>query len=511
MKNILLMSVDLGTSFIKVGVYDFSSECVASAISAVYSETPSPGVFIQRGGDIFKSVVECIKLSCVQLGERSRDVAAIALTGQMSGFIGVDKDWNDITTWSCSLDSRYMPYAVKQLETLKDDFLQISGANDPQMAPKYEWFKTEFSAEAKKIAKYMSLSSYVLGKLGEVVIDDVVIAKSYLQWTGLADVRNGVWSPKLCEAVGMDKSYLPRIVEANEICGNLSEKTANLTGLTAGIPLVAGAGDKAAGCLGAGIVHPGQMIFEASSYGAITCCIDTFRMDTEKRRYDIVPSAIPGYFYAMHYIAGSGISLDWFIKTFSENETDIGKYFKDIDSKVEKIKPGCEGLMAIGLLGGSSQPLDGMLRGMWMGFNWSHKKEHFYRALLESYSYDFAYTIERYEDMFREYTMDKIKIIGGGAKSGVWTQINADVAGKTYQRLDRDDIALWGAAIMSGNAIGVFADMKETAISHVNVKKEYYPNMEQHQLYKPFLSLYKKYTVDMHDYFKQVQDCSAEK
>ena len=510
MRNTLLMSVDLGTTFIKVGVYDAGSACVACAVSAVKSDTPSPGVFIQRGDDIFESVVECIKLSCGQLGERSGNVAAIAFTGQMAGFIGVDKNWNDITTWSCSLDSRYMPYAVRQLETLKDDFLKISGANDPQMAPKYEWFKTEFSEEAKKIAKYMSLSSYVLGRLGEVPIENAVIAKSYLQWTGLADVKNGAWSPKLCDAVKMDRSHLPNIVEANEICGRLSKTIAKSTGLTAGIPLVAGAGDKAAGCLGAGIVDPGQMIFEASSYGAITCCIDTFQMDTEKRRYDIVPSPIPGYFFAMHYIAGSGITLDWFIKTFGDGKTDIGKLFQDIDSKVEKIKPGCEGLMAIGLLGGSSQPLDGALRGMWMGFNWSHKKEHFYRALLESYSYDFTYTIERFEDIFREYTMDKIKVIGGGAKSRVWTQMNADVAGKTYQHLDRDDIALWGAAIMSGNAVGVFADMKETAISHVNIKQEFYPNMEQHRLYKPFLSLYKKYTVDMRGYFRQVQDLSTE-
>jgi len=273
-----------------------------------------------------------------QLGSRTNDVEAVAFTGQMSGFMGVDENWNDITTWSCSLDSRYMPYAERQLVDLKDDFFVISGTNAPQMAPKFEWFKTEFPEESKKIAKYVMISSYVIGKLSDVSIEKAAIDKSYTQWTGLADVKNGVWSNKLCEAVKMNTDHLPQIVGANHICGYLSDKTAQMTGFKSGIPLVSGAGDKIAGCLGAAVIEPGGMIFEASSYGALSCCIDEYRLDMETRRPDIVPSAIPGYYFAMHFIAGSGITLDWFIETFADPQPG----FYDWQEQPERYYCGCK-------------------------------------------------------------------------------------------------------------------------------------------------------------------------
>lgn len=89
MNRQLLMAVDLGTSFIKCGVYDTESICVEEAMEPVKDERPSPGVFIQRGDDLFASVVNCIKVVSEKLGERAQDIAAIAFTGQMSGFMGV--------------------------------------------------------------------------------------------------------------------------------------------------------------------------------------------------------------------------------------------------------------------------------------------------------------------------------------------------------------------------------------------------------------------------------------
>ena len=82
------MAVDLGTSFIKCCVDDTESICVEEAMEPVKDERPSPGVFIQRGDDLFASVVNCIKVVSEKLGERAQDIAAIAFTGQMSGFMG---------------------------------------------------------------------------------------------------------------------------------------------------------------------------------------------------------------------------------------------------------------------------------------------------------------------------------------------------------------------------------------------------------------------------------------
>lgn len=509
MKDILLMAVDLGTSFIKVGVYDTDSTCITLETEPVKDYRPGPGIFIQKGEELLASVITCMKKVCAALEERAECIEAIAFTGQMSGFMGVDKNWNDITTWSCSLDSRYMPYAEKQMEKLRDPFLCIGGTNFPQMAPKYEWFKMEYPEQSKKIAKYLMISGYVIGKLGDISVEDAVIDRSFTQWTGLADVQNDRWSQEICREIGLDEKYLPRIVNSNHICARLNKEMAAATGLKQGVVLVSGAGDKPAGCLGAGIVNYGDMIFEASSYGEVSCCVSEYRPDMDERRLDVIPSAVPGEFYATHFAAGSGITLDWFMNTFVKQAgISTKEMFADMEHKMSSIAPGCNGLMGIGLLGGSSMPLDGSLRGMWMGFDWSHSKEHFYKALLESFTYDFTLCMQRMEELYPEYELDHVRIIGGGAKSPVWTQMCADVQGKRYEVLNREDAAMWGAAILAGNAIGVFPDLKETALKHVKVEREFLPDLSKREAYMPYLHLYKDYMVELHDFYERIGQLS---
>lgn len=505
LKKSLLMAVDLGTSFIKCGVYDTSSRCIAEAIEPVKDERPGPGIFIQRGEELFSSVLSCMKQACGQAEDTGKAIEAIAFTGQMSGFMGVDKNWNDITTWSCSLDSRYMPYAKKQMELYKDEFLKTGGTNFPQMAPKYVWFKTEFPEESEKIAKYLMISGYVIGKLGKLDIDQAVMDTSYASWTGLADMNNGTWSEEICGAIGLDQKFLPQMVSSDYICGRLSDEYARQIGLKAGIPLVAGAGDKVAGCLGAAIVEPGDSVFEASSYGEISCCVEEYRPDMEERRLDVLAAAIPGLYYATHFVAGSGITLDWAVNTFAKYpEESLKEAFARMDRMAADIPPGCSGLMSVGLLGGSSMPLDGNLKGIFMGFDWSHNVGHFYRSLLESFSCDFALALERVRKLYPEYRWDHMKMTGGGAKSQLWPQICADVTGTVHATLDRNDVSMWGASILAGHAVGIFPDMKETAKYFVKDRKCFEVEYRMKEVYEKEKRIYEEYMKIMGEFCKKL-------
>ncbi|MPN08156.1 Xylulose kinase [bioreactor metagenome] len=233
--------------------------------------------------------------------------------------------------------------------------------------------------------------------------------------------------------------------------------------------------------------------------------MEEYRPDLTDRRLDVIP-APNGMYYETNFVPGSGITLDWFINTFVRKDGEkLSKAFERIDEEAGKIRPGCDDVMAIGLLSGSSMPLISSLRGMWMGFDWSHKQGHFYRALLESFSYDFALTEKRIEALYPEYDLNTVKIIGGGAKSPLWTQMNADVMGKEFHRLNREDVAMWGAAMLAGSAIGLFPDITETAKQHVKVEKKYLPDMKMNEIYKKHMELYKEYTVELTDFFERIQ------
>lgn len=458
MKEICLMAVDLGTTFIKAAVYDLKGVLIAVTQAPVRSDASRAGIFLQSGEDIYSSVLAAIKELTDIIGERKHQIAAIGFTGQMAGFMGAGPHWEDITTWSCSLDMRYAPYAGKQIREMGNDFLEISGTNAPLMAPKITWFQTEFPGKAEKVAKYMLISSYIIGRLGEPDIEEASLSSSYATWTGLADIRKNEWAPALCDPLGIPMGKLPKIDEYDAIAGKLSPAAAAVTGLPSGIPLITGAGDKIAGCIGAGILSTGDVTFEASSYAAVSVLADEYRPNLQRRDYDAIP-APGGRFYLHRYFPGSGITLQWFIDTFSAGK-DGDAAFREIEDLAAKVPAGSDGLMAVGMLGGSAMPFDGTLRGSWTGHTWSHRKEHFFKALLEGYGYELALTLDSIGTMYPEWDRGSdIILTGGGAQSLIWPQILADTVGCRIIPADRKDAALWGSALLAAKGIGAVSDI----------------------------------------------------
>lgn len=487
----LFMAVDLGTSFIKTGVYGLDGVCLAMASEPVRDERPGPGIFLQRGEVLYGSVLRCIKATVTQLAEQAADVCAMAFTGQMAGAMGVDENWGDVTTWSCSLDSRYLPYADRQRQLFADDLFRICGTNAPVMCSKYDWFQKDFPEEHKRIAKYVMLNGYVIGKLSGIPIQEAAIDHSLITWTGMADIRSRSWSEKLCDEMGIDRERLPKIVDCAHVGGYLSEEMAQQLGLKSGIPLVMGAGDKVSGCIGSAVFDYGDMIFEASSYGAISAMVPDVRLDDAGRNYDVIGSMDERGYYAHKYIQGSGIAIDWFVDAFMDKD------FRKAEEEAATAPLGSGNMLSIGLLGGSAMPFDSQQKGLFMGHTWNHHRGHFYRSLLESFSYDLALTLRSLESNYDFLGGQTIKLIGGGAKSAIWPQILADVTGHSFTLLSRGDVALWGTALLAAAGTGAVADIKETARINVQTGKVFTPDETAHKAYVPYVDLYDQATKEL--------------
>jgi len=491
MENRLLMAADLGTSLLKAGVFDLSGKKLASARHAIRSEQPGPGIFLQHGNDLMDALVQCLKETADALGEDRNRIAVIGFTGQMAGFMGVDSNWNDVTGWSCSLDTRYVPYAEEQMERFGDDFYEISGTNSPLFSSKYAWFQNEFPEEAKRIAKYLMLSGYVIGRLGAMNIEDAVIDGSLLTWTGLADVKHRTWSEKICHALGIDMKLLPRITESSEAVASLSSEYAALTGLPAGIPLVSGAGDKIAGCVGAGCLNPGEILLEDASFGAISCRVEEYRPDSA-RGYDLLNGHRNHTLYAHYYMPGSGITREWYVSQFYQNEGEsLSDAYARMDEELARIPAGADSLFAIGMLGGTVMPLNGDLSGVFLGHTWTHTPAHFCRALSESFACAVRLAAERINAMYPQYSnRTAMKMIGGGAESPVLAQMYADAMGLPVQVMEQKDAALYGGCLLGALGIGMIQDLSEIRYP---VKTVFEPREEETRKYAVLAERYQRY------------------
>lgn len=508
MSKELLMAVDLGTSFIKAGVFDLVGNEIVVTKEPVKSEEPGPGQFIQRGEDLISAVLNCMKNASEALGDRSGNIAVIGFTGQMAGFMGVDRNWNDVTGWSCSLDTRYVPFAERQMKQYAEQFYNISGTNSPLFSSKYEWFRTEYPTEAQRIAKYLMISGYVIGKLGDISIDEAVIDGSLITWTGLADVCRRTWSPVLCKELHIPEELLPKIVESSDVAAHLSAEAAKATGLTSGIPLVSGAGDKIAGCVGTGNLLPGEMLFEAASFGAVSCMVKEFRSDKEARGFDLLNGSEEGTLFAHYYMPGSGITQNWYIRNFCRQTGEsLDSAYDRLDKAILQIEPGSDGLFACGMFGGTVMPFNGDIRGAFIGHTWSHTPAHFYRALIESFAYSLSLSVSRINAMYPEYKdRKKIRMIGGGAASSVNAQIYADVLGIPIETLQAENPALWGACLLGGQGIHLIHDLTAYSKAHIKVCNRFEPDFVRTEKYVPLISRYKEFVEKLTPMCAQLQN-----
>ncbi|GAG59034.1 unnamed protein product, partial [marine sediment metagenome] len=125
--------------------------------------------------------------------------------------------------------------------------------------------------------------------------------------------------------------------------------------------------------------------------------------------------------------------------------------------------------------------------------NWGHKKEHLYRAILESVAYDFNISLSYISKLFPEFNIEKILVIGGGANSGVWNQIKSDVMGITYRRIEGYQFALRGSGIIAGYGVGAIKDIEKTSLN-MDARKsmtKYIPNKENTEAYRGYNKIYR--------------------
>ena len=168
MAKAYIVSADLGTTYIKVGLYDGSLTCLAAESEKTRAEAPQAGAYSQDPDAFVHGTLRLIKKILEQSRILPGEVGAVSFTGQMAGTMAIDSEWNALTPWTGTLDIRHMPYGKVMLEKCGEEILRLSGTNAPFMAPKMKWVEKEYPAAYGKAAKFLNLSGYVAGKISDL-------------------------------------------------------------------------------------------------------------------------------------------------------------------------------------------------------------------------------------------------------------------------------------------------------------------------------------------------------
>lgn len=396
----------------------------------------------------------------------AEQIACVGLSGQMHGAVMLDKwdqvvrpalIWCDVRTEEQCRDLTYSIGAARLIE------LTCNPALPNFTLTKFLWVRDKEPANWNRVSSVMLPKDYVRFRLtGERAID-VADASGTL----LLDVAKRQWSTEMLEATQIDERILPTVYESPEICGQVSAEGAAATGLKPNTPVVAGAGDQAAGATGMGIVAPGAVSATIGTSGVVFAATDRPAMDPKGRLHTFC-HAIPGRWHVMGVTQAAGLSLRWLRDKLYSGSGTIS--YDRLTKEAAAVNPGADGLLWTPYLMGERTPhLDASARAALVGLTASHTRGHITRAVLEGVAFSLRDTFTIFDEM--KVPVRSIRLGGGGARSPLWRQIQADIYGQEVEIVEAEEGAAYGAAILAGVGAGCWSSVDAACGAVIRVKE----------------------------------------
>jgi xylulokinase len=296
----------------------------------------------------------------------------------------------------------------------------------------------------------------------------------------------------MLDAVELNPDCLPDLHESQEIVGKIIPAAAAATGLLAGTPVVAGAGDQAAGATGMGIVRPGDVSATIGTSGVVFAATDAPITDPRGRLHTFC-HAIPGRWHVMGVTQAAGLSLRWFRDNFGVDANGPNKVepYDQLSAEAAQVPPGAGGVLWAPYLMGERTPhLDPEARAALVGLAADHTRANVVRAILEGVAFSLKDTLT----IFRELgvPVHAIRLGGGGARSVLWRQIQADVYGQGVETVQAEEGAAYGAALLAGVGIGMWASVDAACDAVVRVAKRTAPDQEGSRVMQQTYARYRR-------------------
>jgi xylulokinase len=348
------------------------------------------------------------------------------------------------------------------------------------------WVQKNEPENWSRVRKIMLPKDYVRLRLSGEFAIDVADASGTL----LLDVAGRRWSPEVLSKTGIDIDLLPKLFESQEPCGTVNEESAKATGLKLGTPVVAGAGDQAAGAVGIGITKPGLVSATIGTSGVVFAATDRPALDPKGRLHTFC-HAVPGRWHMMGVTQSAGLSLRWFRDNFGSGEGDGRDPYERLSEEAAKAPVGCEGAFWAPYLMGERTPhLDPNARAAFIGLTASHTRAHLVRAILEGVAYSLKDTFTILNEI--NVPVQKVRLGGGGARSLLWRQIQADVYSHEVEILEAEEGAAYGAAILAGVGANCWKSVDEACGAVVRVSKRVPPNIQNSKQMQRGYQIYRR-------------------
>lgn len=461
----VLIGVDLGTSCVKIEALDAASKKFSIARNFYQINIPEIGYAEQNPADWWQATVDGVKQVISELAvDDVESVKGIGFSGQMHGMVLLDQDLQLIRPAIIWCDQRSQKQVQSILQTIGEEKFKritLNPLNTGFLLASLLWVKENEPEQYRKIHKVLLPKDYLRFKLTGEIGTDFSDASASLAF----DVQKGTWSELILEAIGIDKAIFPPVRNSFEVAGTLTAAAAAETGLGTSTIVAFGGGDQQMQALGNGLIAPGMASATIGTGGQIFTPVKSPVFDPKFRLHTFCNSFANSW-CMMGASLSAGLSLKW----LSENIFE-GIDFKQFDDEAEKIAAGSDGVIFLPYLVGERTPhMDPNAKAMFFGLTLKHTRANMIRAVLEGV----VFSLKESLDIMGQngIVIDRVIASGGGAKSKLWKQIQADIFNTDIYTTNVSEQACTGAIITAGVAASVFASPEEAVAQLVDFSPE---------------------------------------
>ena len=271
--------------------------------------------------------------------------------------------------------------------------------------------------------------------------------------------------------------------------------------LPEGLPIVVGAGDGQSAGLGCNVTKPGRAYLNLGTGTVSGVHAENYNY---AMAYRTMGGAIPGTYIFETFIGGGTQNIVWFVEQLSGLE--IGTAEHALQAAAAEIPIGANGLLCLPYWTGAMTPYwDGHARGAFVGLSGLHGKPHMYRSILEGIALEQRLLVEGVEAATGT-PIDTIVLLGGGARSPVWSQIMADVLGREIMLAREQESTALGAGIHAAAAVGFYKDIQTAAEAMTGIELTYAPNANAHHIYSRIFEAYRSLYPNLKSTFRLIAE-----
>ncbi|PVB60147.1 FGGY-family carbohydrate kinase [Labrenzia sp. 011] len=446
----LFLGLDIGTTSTIGLLIELPDRILAKVSRPVTLQSAHPGWAEEDPGQWWDNCCAIVPELLEKSGREASEIAGIGVAGMLPATILLDGQGRPLRPSIQQSDGR-AGFEVEEMrrEIDEDAFLAAAGngVNQQLVGAKMRWLKRHEPDVIRNARTLLGSYDYINYRLTGVAR----VEQNWALEAGIVNVATNRVDPDQAALTGIDPALLPPLAPSSEVMGSVTAEAAAQTGLAAGTPVVGGAADMIASCLGAGVIANGDVLLKFG--GAVDILTATDRAIPDKRLF-LDYHLVPGLWMPNGCMSTGGSVLNWFVDTFATGIAPLdGSRHAALDALAADRPAGAMGLTFLPYLLGEKTPIhDPSARGALNGMTLSHDLGHIWRAVLESYAYAIRHHVETFNEIGYETT--RFFVSDGGANSDVWMGIVADVLGVSLQRLGGHPGSCLGAAWVAAVGCG---------------------------------------------------------